>query len=72
MPPQEVLFLLRVCRKRPVIKERLFLPKVECCSDVEDHRKLVIVGLHGLIGELDRYFALSAGRRKSREGEGLP
>ena len=67
--PQEVLFLLRVCRKRPVIKERVVQSVVEYCPDFEDHRQLLIVCLHGLIGELNRYFAVGAGRGEGREGE---
>ena len=67
--PQEVLFLLRVCRKRPVIKERVVVSEVEFCPDFEDHRQLLIVCLHGFIGELNRYFAVGAGRGEGREGE---
>ena len=67
--PQEVLFLLRVCRKRPVIKERVAPSEVDFCPDFEDHRQLLIVCLHGFIGELNRYFAVGAGRGEGREGE---
>ena len=42
---------------------------VEYCADFEDYRQLLIVCLHGFVGELNRYIAVGAGRGEGREGE---